>query len=128
MKAGEVRMFQGQYLNIALIIEDSLCSKILEVHENPKKHCQVLHRSVILPCDPNMAFEQQMLLYPKDKYFPTVIMDEAPSNIQGEEKLDASPMVLPPGEQHTRKRMKVNAEEAKAPDVTSLQMPTQRKT
>ena len=89
-------MFKGQYLGIEWNIGDSLCSKILEVHENPKKHCQVPHRSVILPHDPNTAFEHQMLLYLMDKYFFTIIKDEAPST----EKLYAIPVFLPLGDEH----------------------------
>ena len=50
-------MFKGRYLGIAWNVKDSFCSKILEVHENPKKNCQVFHRSVILMHDPKMAFE-----------------------------------------------------------------------
>ena len=61
-KAGEVRMFKGCHWGIAWNIGGTLCSKILEVYENPKKCCQVLHRSVILPHYPNTAFESQMLL------------------------------------------------------------------
>ena len=73
-----------------------------------------------------MTFKHQMLLYPKDKHFLTSIKDEALSNIQGAEKSDADHLVaLPPGDQHTRKRIKVIAEEAQAPNVTSLQMPTE---
>ena len=123
MKAGEVRIIKGWYLGISWNVRKSLCSKILEVHENPKKRCQVLHRSDVLPRDPNMAFEHQMLLYPKDKYFLAVIEDEAPSNIQGAEKSDAILVALSPGEQHMRKQIKVNAEGVQAPDATSLQMP-----
>ena len=122
-KAGEVKMFKGRHLGIAWNVGDSLCSKIMEVNENPKKYCQFLHRSVILPRDPNMAFEHQMLLYLKHKYFLTVIADETLSNIQGAEKLDATPVVLPLGDKHMGKRMKVNAEGAQAPDATSFQMP-----
>ena len=35
-----------------------------------------------------------MLLHPKNKFFSTVIEDDAPSNIQGMGKLDAKSMVF----------------------------------
>ena len=74
-------MFKEQYLGIVYNIGDSLCSKIVEMHNDPKKHCQVLHRSVVLPQDPNKAFEMKILLYPNSQQFLTVIEDNAPSNI-----------------------------------------------
>ena len=100
---------------------DSLCSKILEVHENPKKCCQVLHRSVDVPHDPNMAFESRILLYPKDKYFLTVTKDDAPPNIQGAGNLDATPIVLPQDDQHMGKRMNLNAGGVQVSNDNNLQ-------
>ena len=108
-------MFKQQYMGITRNVGYSICSKILEVQNNSKNYCQVLHRSVVLVLDLNKAFETKMLLFPKDKFFPTVIKNYVPSNIQRVGNLDATPDVLTPGGRQEVKRIKVNAKGAQVP-------------
>ena len=92
-------MFKGKYWGLAWNVGDSLCSNVLEVHENTKKNCPQNYCFTTYT-----TFENKMLLYLNDKYFPTVINGDAPPNIQGAGNLDAGPVVMSSGDLNMGKR------------------------
>ena len=79
-KAGENKMLKWCFMGIAWNVGDSLCMKILNVPNNPKKQGQILNRGVVFPCTPGVPFYEQMLRYLKDKFFPFVVEDDPSSN------------------------------------------------
>ena len=108
-KAGEIKMLKGRFMGIAWNVGDSLCMKILTVPDNPKKRGKILNRGVVCPRTPGVPFHEQMLRYPKDKFFPRVVEDN-PSSIGGAGKQGAEKHVLEDSMgQPSAKRAKSNA-------------------
>ena len=120
--AGEVRMFKRPYFGFAWNVGDSLSYKILDMHDNPKKHCKVLHRSVIyhVILIQHLKLRCHCILMTSTFWLSSRMM---PSNVQGVENSYATPVLLPLGDPYSGKRMRVNAEGAQASDTTSLQKP-----
>ncbi len=82
--------------------------KILFVPDNPKKRGQILN--VACPCTPGVPFHEQMIQYPKAKFFPCVVEDN-PSTIGGAGKQGVEKHVPEDNMgQPSAKRAKSNAE------------------